>query len=145
MRGLRVVCRTFGALSLSVNGLRRKGGQFLIVEHQPPSPSSGPFVGYSKDRRDRSYSYQLEGEDDAYILIKRWEKRRKIEGDVVPLGGSSWWHKDASFDDPIEVDDEVEPTVKWQAEIAETVPDTEIEESAENGKGEKIKDGRKQW
>eukprot|EP00434_Breviolum_minutum_P005586 symbB.v1.2.004926.t1/scaffold281.1/size241006/7 len=114
---------------------------WTILDCRAPASKSQQwsFRGLLKGQKDRSYSYQLEGEDDAYIMIKRWEKRRKIEGDVVPLGGSSWWHKDATFDDPIEVDDEVEPTVKWEAEIAETVPDTEMEASAENGKGEKSK------
>ena len=110
---------------------------WTILDCRAPASKSQQwsFRGLLKGKKDRSYSYQLEGEEDAYIMIKRWEKRRKIEGDVVPFGGSSWWHKDATFDDPIEVDEEVEPTVKWEAEIAETVPDTGMEASEENGKG----------
>lgn len=110
---------------------------WTILDCRAPASKSQQwsFRGLLKGQKSRSYSYQLEGEEDAYIMIKRWEKRRKVEGDVVPIGGSSWWHKDATFDDPIEVDDEIEPTLQWEAEIAKTVPDTDTEMQGQEGSG----------
>jgi len=109
---------------------------WTILDCRAPASKSQQwsFRGLLKGQKGRSYSYQLDGEEDAYIMIKRWEKRRKVEGEVVHIGGSSWWHKDATFDDPIEVDEEIDATLKWEAEIATTVPDTDTEMNGQDGK-----------
>jgi len=116
---------------------------WTILDCRAPASKSQQwsFRGLLKGQKSRSYSYQLEGEDDAYIMIKRWEKKRKVEGEAVSIGGSSWWHKDATFDDPIEVDDEIEPTLKWEAEVAPTVMDADADMQGKEGnsKAEKSK------
>jgi len=118
---------------------------WTILDCRAPASKSQHWSirGLLKGQNGRSYSYKLEGgEEDAYIMIKRWEKKRRVEGASVPIGGSSWWHKDANFD-PIEEDEEIEPTLKWEAQIAQTVPDsadTDMKSEEEgNNKAEKTK------
>ena len=90
---------------------------------------------------ERNFSYAI-GEDDdtSYIIIKRWEKQRKADEDTKSLGGARWWSKDATFDDPIEEDDEVSITKTWPEEPK---PDSTALDSPEDPPSVEAKEGDK--
>ena len=76
-----------------------------VVDVKAPNRKNNPWTFRGKS--SRAFSYQLDGYDDQYILIRRWEKKRPADDDAKPLAGSQWWSKmsyyeDEEKEDPIE-------------------------------------------
>ena len=114
---------SWGPVTLS-EWLERQG--WSVLDCKQPMKKSRPWTFRGRKAGEvsrRSFSYEVQQDEDSfYIHVKRWEKRRKADEDVVPISGARWWSKDTEFD-PIE-DTEMESKDKDKEEITQTWPDT---------------------
>ena len=125
-----------------------------VLDTSPPRGRNRPWTFRGKNPNkvgERSFSYALKfgDEDEVYVVVKRWQKKRKADSEIKNLPGPRWWTEDATFDDPIEVEsmEEDSLTKTWpvSASAAPTVLDATDEkgdaEKSQESKGEKNKGG----